>query len=112
MDNKQLLERAAKAAGYTFCADRDDNLVISSLAGWQQWNPINNDADAFRLMVDCGIDVTFNRHCLMASRYDFLNMCRSDPVSEEFNNNKHAATRMAIVRAAAQSQERAHNECD
>jgi hypothetical protein len=106
MDNKQLLERVAKAAGYDFeilhgKAWKDGWICF---ANEDPWDPLEDDADAFRLMVDCNINVEFWDHKVGAAILDYFP--DENPVFyADHSNDKHAATRMAIVRAAAQSQE-------
>lgn len=92
MDKTKLLIDAALAAGYEIKVE-PPNVFIN---GRGNWNPIEADADAFRLMVDCGIDVALDDECVDADGW--LTIYFSG-----HNNDKHAATRMAIVRAAAQS---------
>ena len=107
MDNKQLLERAAKAAGYDvyFWSDKCARMDTH---GTPNWNPIESDADAFRLMVDCSLMVlVFDLRVIVEDSGPLIKEQYAD-----HNNDKHAATRLAIVRAAAQSQESAQNECD
>jgi hypothetical protein len=86
--DRELLERAAKAAGY-------------AEPNWPpryDWNPLTNDADAFRLMVDLLLGVAvFDCHvCAESVEYNKLLSCC--PIE---NNDPHAATRRAIVLAAA-----------
>lgn len=99
MTDEKLLELAAKAAGlpvdFTFdafghyaCGYDDDGEVLD----W--WNPLLDDGDALRLAVICGmnIDIEGGRSAAMVS----------NPASEEkHGKDRCAATRRAIVRAAA-----------
>lgn len=99
MDKKQLLLDAAKAAGYLTESWHDSEAYIDGMLS--RWNPLTSDADAFRLMVDCELNATQLNHCSIV-------LAVAGAVQEYYsdhNNDKHAATRMAIVRAAAQSQE-------
>lgn len=102
MTDHELCLAAAKAAGYT---------VESVHGGWYHctapkvpnriWNPLKSDMDAFRLMVDCGIDVEYINESVEAScwtRGAYSDLLRA---TETFDTDKHAATRRAIVRAAA-----------
>lgn len=84
MTDRELLELAAKAAGY----ERNSAGPI----GPCEWNPINDDGDALRLAVKLGIDVCINHEELEVWADD----CR-EPVIRDAG----AAARRAIVRAAA-----------
>lgn len=61
-NDRELLELAAKAAGYNVKGWINDKLV-----GWDAitgneftgWNPLESDGDAFRLAVRLSIDITF-----------------------------------------------------
>ena len=102
MDNKQLLIEAAKAAGYDAIWNGEVSQMLWKIRGWPEvWNPIESDADAFRLMVDCGASSTQLNHSVL--------VIGSEGTAQEFyddhNADKHAATRLAVTRAAAQSQE-------
>lgn len=103
MDNKQLMERAAKAAGYKLFYWGDGTCMRMAEPYDAAWNPIESDADAFRLMVDC--EILTNVEAMYSEAF-------TDPKKpivriyfDDHNNDKHAATRMAITKAAAQSQE-------
>lgn len=79
MTDRELLERAARAARAAW------------YAGFSaQWNPLEDDGDAFRLMVDLNMSV--NVH---------LQDVEADGNDESFGGDPYAATRRAIVRAAA-----------
>lgn len=96
--DKILLEDAARAAGI--------ELVWSTEPGWapklkgqrmQSWNPLDDDGDALRLAIKLRIDIVHEPHdkvrAVFADRF-------ADPL-EEYGNDPAAATRRAIVRAAA-----------
>lgn len=106
--DRELLELAAKAAGMKL-ADEVDSYIPGSRAMWvvgpggrdAVWNPLNDDGDALRLalaipaciVIDndmgwCGVHLKGAR-----GKYDLV---------EQFGNDKKAATRRAIVRAAAE----------
>ena len=105
MTDKELLELAAKAAGspisegYFEETDRFSAWVYMCGDWLDYWNPLENDTDAFRLMVktfiEVGYDVTDNE--VFAGGANELGCefesCDTDP---------YAATRRAIVRAAAE----------
>lgn len=84
MNDRELLELAAKAAGVQMSSHDLQRLSLGVPA--ENWNPLTNDGDALRLSVDMGFE-------------DIL-YCRLD--LDECHGNKYAATRRAIVRAAAE----------
>lgn len=100
--DKELLELAAKAVGIetnkandgnqTFCYDRRDGV-------YKHWDPLESDGDALRLAVDLGflIEVCneFRGTIIDCHTNDYSSL------REAHGNDKHAATRRAIVRAAA-----------
>ena len=92
MSDRELLEKAAKAAGYW---DKDFDCYKGPIS----WDPIEKDEDALRLMVKLGIDVTFDDIEVYAFPPDGIGgLC--EMVKE--NNDPYAATRRAIVKAAAE----------
>ena len=102
MTDKELLELAAKAAGYRIKRkSRDYGLVI-----WNEksepifWNPLTEDGDALRLAVKLHMcldtfDVDEKEHTVAWKTLS--NECR-----ENHNDDPYTATRRAIVRAAAE----------
>ena len=99
MTDKELLELAAKAAGYT-CKWNADSLLIEDEA-WHEWNPLTDDGDALRLAVKLKIDVVHD--------FDRVIACYGDDEFEtEYFYEKptptdpFAATRRAITHAAAE----------
>jgi len=83
----ELLELAAKAAGLSF---------------WQEnsWNPLDDDGDALRLAVKLEIVVEYRRDASAAFAYNYA---RCLEIGENNKNlDPYAATRRAIVRAAAE----------
>ena len=100
MNDRELLERAAKAAGMpTPMMLGDKGLSFGN--GW--WNPLTDDGDALRLAVKLGLCVTqestpsgrrvFAGGCLVRMPYTE----RNEPTGAD----PYAATRRAIVTAAA-----------
>jgi len=101
MSDRELLELAAKAAGYAL-TDGSQGYRTFRCNGGVEWNPLDDDGDAFRLgvrlglMVDCfecandSVEASFDDG-------DFSAYC-TEPVGED----KAAATRRAIVRVAAE----------
>lgn len=99
MTDKELLELAAKAAGIEHFWTKNGNLVLTAPDG-KQWNPLSDDGDALRLAVAIGIEyrrITLP-HAVGVQAYDGT----IQAVYERYNNDPYAATRRAIVRAAAE----------
>jgi hypothetical protein len=104
MTDKELLELAAKAAGIELLWECDIpqriEMFRGHLANYENWNPLTNDGDALRLAVKLRIIVTFSA---ATGRYCVIGCQRLGPDSiEEEGNDAYAATRRAIVRAAAE----------
>jgi hypothetical protein len=100
MTDHELCLAAAKAAGYTVDSDEMNWIKCTSpdgLTGY--WTPLEYDQDAFRLMVDCGIDIQFEKRTVAGVTYSKEGIV--DWFTEHFGTNKHAAARRAITRAAA-----------
>ena len=108
MNDRELLELAAKAAGYKatdifcghFVVQRQDDGVF------EDWNPMEDDGDALRLAVVLGLDI-------LRKDSDVVAAVGLPPYSSERNaprafgiqklgSDPYAATRRAIVRAAAE----------
>lgn len=94
---RELLELAAKAAGYE---GWDGDLEWL----WTDWNPLDNDGDALRLAVKLklsvkhGIDIFDESNAMSAyAYYADVGECNFEP----HGSDPYAATRRAIVRAAA-----------
>jgi hypothetical protein len=108
MNDKELLELAAKAADYGFLFNRkisDDAYEWKSDDGmlWQ-WNPLMDDGQALRLAVKLWIvpelykpdnDVIAHIDCEIHPNTAFS-------PREHLGSDSYAATRRAIVRAAAE----------
>ena len=96
MTDRELLELAAKAAGLFVAEDIDGSLTEyfceEPYASAFEWNPLQDDGDAMRLAVKLQIDIDFpNDHVVFAD----------GNWSEPLGQDRPAATRRAIVRAAA-----------
>ena len=95
--DKELLIFAAKAAGYEPQRYSEENNSLSVIKGCTAncaFNPLTDDGDALRLAVKLGIATRRISNKAMASSSvgQFDEYCDDDP---------YAATRRAIVRAAA-----------
>ena len=104
-NDREMLELAAKAAGF-------EHAVYQDMQGWGEvrygyshaiwtgddyWNPLENDGDAFRLMVALDIDIRFYRKHVDANCDS-----RAGSIFKEHGKDRAAATRNAIVMAAAE----------
>jgi hypothetical protein len=103
MDDRELLELAAKAAGI----DTKHSLRFSDVAfDWQarlnRWNPLIDDGDAFRLAVKLKINISIiGKYDNEILAYSAAHHYDEEP-SESMESDPYAATRRAIVRAAAE----------
>lgn len=115
MNDRVLLNFAAKAIGIKIVQPiyTDDTsfelLTFEILDGgkYKDWNPLTDDGDALRLAVELHIDLCINNSCAEA-------VWMNESISETHNvkvacdesfegwGAKYAATRRAIVQAAAE----------
>ena len=106
MVDQELLELAARAAGLNVKAqsvnadDRWIGLIVGEKHTREKkfWNPLTDDGDALRLAVKLGLRIEINTQVLgdtlvISEFYDNVECHNGDP---------YAATRRAIVRAAAE----------
>jgi len=108
MSDRELLELAAKAAGYVYLTGptgvpTGEAYIPSD--GNIPWNPLTDDGDALRLAVKLGLGLIYSENEQLSNvfkcgRHDsVIDLC------EHFSdhcNDPYAATRRAIVRAAAE----------
>lgn len=99
MNDKELLELAAKAEGHTVEFDSEFNLTYRNFGTKYLWNPLYNDGDAFRLAVKLGIVIDANDDCICI-QYVINNEAKKITVHEY--DDVYVATRRAIVLAAAE----------
>lgn len=116
MTDKELLELAAKACGYkqvsaSYHSDDDGfptsefwYLHVKDLYDGKSgsscvWNPLTDDGDALRLAVKLRMEIIHLSDGVEVSSYD-NKVCEAEYPSEE--QDPYAATRRAIVRAAAE----------
>ena len=106
MNDKELLELAAKSAGLRVVS-YDDFLGCMRIASdgsvtGYGWNPLTDDGDALRLAVKLGLDIVQRASLcdgpLEAVVWVYQGSCFIEP----YTDDPCAATRRAIVRAAAQ----------
>ena len=96
-NDRELLEQAAKAAGYEGWW-MSDVYYISINGRWKEFDPLTDDGDALRLAVKLGLIV----NCWNAARKTWVGLDDGETeVTELHDDDPYAATRRAIVRAAA-----------
>ena len=108
--DRELLELAAKAAGYSVMGVGDGryggNVVFYMGQDQLYWNPLTDDGDAFRLAVKLRLDILLDRAAVQSPCVEVLANTGADiePFAIETieGNDPYAATRRAIVRAAAE----------
>lgn len=96
MSDRELLELAAKAAGLLTTTWDGNHAYIDGMLS--QWNPLADDGDAFRLLIDLNLDLTFD----IIEGEIFVCEPFGDYWSEYLGDNPRAAARRVIVRAAAE----------
>jgi hypothetical protein len=97
-EDRELLELAAKAAGYIARSDGEGGVCIVVAPGRvKEWNPLFSDSDAFRLFVKLRMDVDIE-YGEVATGQEFD---RHQTLIDD-TGDPYAATRRAIVRAAAE----------
>lgn len=97
MNDRQLLELAAEAAGIEYCGPQSGTNV--SLRDTPYWNPLENDGDALRLAVRLRFCVTPGSVRVWV---DPPGEHHYAATTERYDHDEMAATRRAIVRAAAE----------
>jgi hypothetical protein len=117
MTDRELLEAAAKAAGigtlvwgdkYKLGDDEIDCTDIPYVRSGQPdegdvfWDPLTDDGDALRLAVSLGISVSFDRLDQGIDERRVFAVYNRGVEFEHLGNDPLAATRRAIVRAAAE----------
>ena len=112
MNERELLELAAKAAGLTIVGSipsilHDDDWLETTDNGPDMfWNPLQNDGDALRLAVRLYLDI--NQFPATDGYVGMIEIWRNgdgDPAHVEYVkawDDRLIATRRAIVRAAAE----------
>lgn len=99
MTDKELLELAAKAAGIInqgYCESGFLFTGTGESGAFYKWNPLTNDGDALRLAVKCALKISHTTDSVIVSVNGIVRSVRS------YYGDPYAATRRAIVRAAAE----------
>lgn len=97
MTDRELLELAAKAAGIENLATKGDIIICNDEYGFSVvWNPLTDDGDAFRLAVRLRLGLEWWKNGVRAESAQ-----HGPEVIHHLEDDPYAATRRAIVRAAA-----------
>jgi hypothetical protein len=114
MTDRELLELAAKAHGDLLKDKHGEWAVVDKYGLLDEWNPLTDDGDALRLAVKLRIDLSLwiNVGHAVAKTYigagrgiSLVGETEPRPVNdhkEPYGTDPYAATRRAIVRAAAE----------
>lgn len=106
MTDRELLEAAAKAAGYEIADFEEPGVferIIEGIRAGNEWNPLESNGDAFSLAVKLGLFLDCDSQSAMDTaktgwnRDDWCNGYDSSANKDDDN----AMMRCAIVRAAA-----------
>lgn len=109
MSDRELLELAAKAAGEITEAWAGNDAYFSGVL--DRWNPLDDDGDALRVAVRLNLRVMPQEKCVyVESDPDSLLLFSSVSEIEMNGTDPYAATRRAIVRAAAEIGRRMQHE--
>lgn len=101
MTDRELLELAAKAAGIEVTAVVADGIPHRFGGGY--WNPLTDDGDALRLACDLGLNVYPIARTASGQACSAVGTHSQGRLSEVVDpSSTRAATRRAIVRAAAE----------
>lgn len=92
--DRELLELAAKAAGYEIEEWNACGFAWTKKQEW--WNPLTDDGDALRLAVKLAAKISHTTDSVLVSIDGIVRSVRS------YYGDPCAATRRAIVRAAAE----------
>ena len=104
MSDRELLGYAAKAAGLQVRGWIGNDCIyydpITNHTGHGDWIPLEDDGDALRLAVKLGINITNSAHSPIGIPFVYAQKLHYPPC-QEYGDDEYAATRRAIVRAAA-----------
>lgn len=112
MTDRELLELAAKAAGYEVLDWYGERYTTTDGDRLFPWNPLLDDGDALRLAVKLGISITpypiyndADRHSVIAKQRrqsDLLREANPTEAIAVYGDDPASAWRRAITRAAAE----------
>lgn len=107
MNDHELLELAAKAAGYEKDWHWNHHFIMSAGGSvkegnsWVTWNPLTDDGDALRLAVKLELNLWIGAGGTDAEHDDYP-LKTVTQICDHLTGDPYAATRRAIVRAAAE----------
>lgn len=106
-DDREMLEYAAKAAGYEVEVDHKGVFHIHEGTGpqsWRPWNPLVDDGDALRLAVKLRmvVDTDYNGGANAGNAAVDFGEPEYGYQEGQGKPDPYAATRRAVVRAAAE----------
>jgi hypothetical protein len=107
MNDRELLDLAAKAAGIqpVYCYESRRNcLLVGDKKSYVIWKPLTDDGDALRLAVKLNLDLwnCDNYKYIASGVVPNDNLFDALLHNEKKGKDAYAATRRAIVRAAAE----------
>jgi hypothetical protein len=107
MTDRELLELAAKAVGLSL--EQGPGSPPEKCFGacwdghtWDYWNPLDDDGDALRLAVKLDFRIDIDKERAWTAVYANRSYNIDTVLEANDNNDPYAATRRAIVRAAAE----------
>jgi len=103
--DRELLELAAQAAGYEIHSndERAPGVYVVIDRNVKHWTPLTDDGDALRLMVSLHLYLRPMSFLGPDGGYVVVGVADWPGIEERvMDNDQHAATRRAIVRAAAE----------
>ena len=106
-NDRELLEQAAKAVGIEWASTgegfADGYWKFSDGKTQSWWNPLTDDGDALRLSVKLLIELNHNHFQQTVDAWYSPNFSQHTiKLTEAYGDDPYAATRRAIVRAAAE----------
>ena len=96
MNDRELLELAAKAAQIMVNPWHEKYGLLLSDFDFEPWNPLTDDGDALRLAVKLLFEIDFGLGSIAIRHSTGIK------IIEAYNDDPYAATRRAIVLAAAE----------
>jgi len=104
-NDRELLEAAARAAGYAFKWGTDWHDKGTPLVDGRDWYPLDDDGDALRLAVKLRLNITFTQELGRGHKNEFMQVSpKTMGHLAEFGplgSDPSETIRRAIVRAAA-----------
>lgn len=94
MTDKELLELAAKAAGFKLMLNGHNEPIIKGISSNKQWDPLTDDGDALRLAVRLEMEI----NCMELSQFQVTTY--DDKGNATYTDD--SCVRRAITRAAAE----------